>query len=95
MPSVLPEWPDALSCIDWLSTQRNDLQKAAVQTAPDIAAVLVALALSKGVLLTRMSGSGATCFGVYETKELADAAAQELGENNPWWWVKSASTLFN
>jgi len=44
-------------------------------------------------LLARMSGSGATCFGLYETRAEADAAAQTLSRLNPDWWVVSTSTI--
>lgn len=93
MPEVLPRWPDSLAFVDWLGTQRNDLQSPAAKVAPEIAAVLVALALSSEVLLTRMSGSGATCFAVYPDRFSAETAAAQLAQNNPWWWVKPASTL--
>lgn len=93
MPKVLPRWPDSLAVVDWLGTQRNDLQDPAAKVAPEVAAVLVALALSPEVLLARMSGSGATCFGVYPDRSSADAAAAQLSHSNPWWWVKAASTL--
>jgi 4-diphosphocytidyl-2-C-methyl-D-erythritol kinase len=93
MPERLPEWPDELAFMDWLGVQRNDLQTPAAKLAPEIAAVLVTLALMEGVRLTRMSGSGATCFALFDTREIADAAAAELARHNPWWWVKSASTI--
>lgn len=93
MPDKLPKWPDALALIDWLSTQRNDLQRPAVDQVPELAAVLTALALTPGALLPRMSGSGATCFALFEDRDAADHAAAQLAESNPWWWVKSASTL--
>ena len=93
MPDDLPGWPDGLSLVDWLSLQRNDLQMPAVKEVPEIAAVLTALALTDGALLTRMSGSGATCFALFESRPHADAAAARLAEGNPWWWVKSASTM--
>jgi 4-diphosphocytidyl-2-C-methyl-D-erythritol kinase len=93
MPEVLPHWPDSLAFTDWLGTQRNDLQSPAVKLAPEVAAVLVALALSPEVLLTRMSGSGATCFAIYPDRFAAEAAAALIAQSNPWWWVKAASTL--
>lgn len=93
MPDVVPAWPDSLALIDWLTTQRNDLQDAAAQIAPEVAATLAALALLPGVQMVRMSGSGATCFALFADRNAADAAAAQLAEGNPWWWVKSASTL--
>ncbi|SFJ83526.1 4-(cytidine 5'-diphospho)-2-C-methyl-D-erythritol kinase [Celeribacter neptunius] len=93
MPDLLPRWPDSLAFIDWLSTQRNDLERAAIDLVPEVAAALTALALAPGAQMVRMSGSGATCFALYDDRSKADAAAHQLAEGNPWWWVKSASTL--
>lgn len=93
MPDLLPQWPDTLALIDWLGTQRNDLQRPAVKLVPEIAAALTALALAPGAQMVRMSGSGATCYALFETRNAADIAAAQLAEGNPWWWVKSASTL--
>lgn len=75
----------------WLSAQRNDLQEPAISIAPVIAKVVTKLEQS-GALLARMSGSGATCFGVFGTKEKAQAAAAKLSEQHPDWWVQ-ATTL--
>ena len=93
MPDLLPDWPDSLSFIDWLGTQRNDLERPAVKLVPDVAAALTALALAPGAQMVRMSGSGATCFALFEDRYKADAAALQLAEDNPWWWIKSASTM--
>ena len=93
MPDQLPTWPDTLAFVDWLGTQRNDLERAAVSLVPEIAAALTALALAPGALMVRMSGSGATCFALFENRRSAELAAAQLAEGNPWWWVKSASTL--
>ncbi|WP_417249735.1 4-(cytidine 5'-diphospho)-2-C-methyl-D-erythritol kinase [Celeribacter sp.] len=93
MPEALPEFPDGIALADWLSTQRNDLEKPATKVAPEIGAALTALALMPDVLMVRMSGSGATCFGLFEDRENAEQAARNIAEANPWWWVKSASTL--
>ncbi|WP_417243894.1 4-(cytidine 5'-diphospho)-2-C-methyl-D-erythritol kinase [Celeribacter sp.] len=93
MPVDLPQWPDGVAFADWLTTQRNDLQRPAITVVPEIAAVLTALALLPEVLIARMSGSGATCFALFEHRDAAARAAAQLSEGNPWWWVKSASTL--
>ncbi|MCA0044324.1 4-(cytidine 5'-diphospho)-2-C-methyl-D-erythritol kinase [Celeribacter litoreus] len=93
MAEALPQWPDTLAFIDWLGTQRNDLQEPAVKTAPEVAAVLAALALLPGAQLVRMSGSGATCFALFSDRLTANAAAAQLADGNPWWWVRAASTL--
>jgi len=77
-------------CIDWLTGQRNDLQTPAISLAPQIADVLDALN-GAGAALTRMSGSGATCFGLFESRQNADQAAAMLRQNCPDWWIKSTT----
>nr|WP_319248359.1 4-(cytidine 5'-diphospho)-2-C-methyl-D-erythritol kinase [uncultured Celeribacter sp.] len=93
MPEVLPEWTDGAEFIDWLTTQRNDLEPPAVAMVVEIAAALSALCAQPGAKLARMSGSGATCFGLFPDRYSADVAALRLQAENPWWWVSSASTL--
>ncbi|MFS4437078.1 4-(cytidine 5'-diphospho)-2-C-methyl-D-erythritol kinase [Paracoccaceae bacterium GXU_MW_L88] len=76
---------------DWLRAQRNDLEAPAKQTAPEIATVLNVLEDS-GAWLARMSGSGATCFGLFESADAAKNAAAEISNINPEWWVRAAQT---
>ncbi|WP_428486263.1 4-(cytidine 5'-diphospho)-2-C-methyl-D-erythritol kinase [Rhodopila sp.] len=86
LPAALPAgWPDAASLAATLHTIRNDLQPAARLIVPVIENVLMALSANPACLLTRMSGSGATCFGLYETASAAQAAAHAISE--PGWWV--------
>jgi len=63
---------------------RNDLEPAAIGLAPVIADVLDALT---GARLARMSGSGATCFGLYASEEERDAAAASIKAAHPDWWT--------
>lgn len=79
MQEELPDWNDAKSFVDWLSEQRNDLQPPAIVQAPVIAEVLDYLSQS-GSLLSRMSGSGATCFGLF-----APGQAPKTPPPNNWW----------
>lgn len=74
--------------LEWLRTQRNDLQKPATSLAPVIADVLAALEQS-GAHLVQMSGSGATCFGIFNTEKDAQTVASYLGKKNPDWWVQA------
>lgn len=83
----IPAFADARACIGWLAAQRNDLQAPAVRLAPEIAAVLEGLSATEGCLLARMSGSGATCFGLYATEAEAQAASRALARAHPGWWV--------
>jgi 4-diphosphocytidyl-2-C-methyl-D-erythritol kinase len=68
----------------------NDLQDAALSLCPAIGAVLAAIAAQAGCLLARMSGSGATCFGIFATPAHAAAAAAALPES--WWRWGGAPT---
>lgn len=79
--------------IDWLATQRNDLEAPARSLAPEIGAVLDGLMSTNGCKLVRMSGSGATCFGLYFDQKAAQDAADKLGAAYPAWWVISAPVL--
>jgi 4-diphosphocytidyl-2-C-methyl-D-erythritol kinase len=64
----------------------NDLEGPARQLAPQIAETLEALAAQPGCRLARMSGSGATCFALFDDREASTAAARRLAR--PDWWVK-------
>lgn len=68
---------------DWESG-RNDLEAAARALVPEIGAVLEALA---GARVARMSGSGATCFGLYDNEAARDAAATRIATERPGWWL--------
>ncbi|WP_212524946.1 4-(cytidine 5'-diphospho)-2-C-methyl-D-erythritol kinase [Actibacterium sp. MT2.3-13A] len=87
MPETLPEFATARDLAAWLATQRNDLQAPAIAEQPVIAEVLKDLSALPGQLLSRMSGSGATCFALFETCAAAEAAAQALHRDRPGWWV--------
>ena len=83
----LPESSNPTDWISWLTKQRNDLQEAAVRLVPTIADCLVAIGRTGGCQLARMSGSGATCFALFETEAQAKAAAAEISATQPEWWV--------
>jgi len=68
---------------------RNDLQASALRIAPGIADALEALSGAGGAYVTRMSGSGATCFALYEDRRLAARAASVLRRAHPAWWVRA------
>lgn len=82
-------WSNQPRFIDWLAQQRNDLEQPASDLAPGIRSALDALSRS---LLARMSGSGATCFGIYETAAKARDAASEIAARHPDWWVVHTQT---
>lgn len=87
MPDELPAFSDAASVISFLRDMRNDLEPPARLVEPAIDEVLSALQAQAGCGLARMSGSGATCFGLFEHKDEAMAAAQALSRAKPDWWV--------
>ncbi|MCF6200039.1 MAG: 4-(cytidine 5'-diphospho)-2-C-methyl-D-erythritol kinase [Hyphomicrobiaceae bacterium] len=86
----LTSFTNAKSVLDWLTTQRNDLQAPAIATAPIIADVLKAISQDKNCVLARMSGSGATCFGLYGNEAEAGEAARRMAAGYPEWWVVAA-----
>lgn len=90
--AMLPTaWPDAAAMAAGLAVLFNDLEPAAIALCPPIAGVLSAIAAQPGCLLSRMSGSGATCFGLFASAVEADAAARAL--HRPGWWVWSGAVL--
>ncbi len=86
-PAPPADWSTA-TVIDWLAGQRNDLEAPAVAIEPAIGEALVAMRVS-GARLTRMSGSGATVFGLFGDAGAAATAADELGRNHGDWWVRA------
>jgi 4-diphosphocytidyl-2-C-methyl-D-erythritol kinase len=73
----------------FLAAHANDLERPAIALAPAIADVLSALRALSGCRLARMSGSGATCFGLFATVTAARAAAQILRGKYQHWWVRA------
>ena len=67
----------------------NDLLDPALKIVPDIQNVINALNTQKECHLARMSGSGATCFGLFETIEHAERTAKTIKSENPNWWIKT------
>lgn len=72
---------------------RNDLTVPAIKIVPDIADVLESLDSQKNITCSRMSGSGATCFGLTKNLERAEAAAAAILRKQPDWWVKANKLL--
>jgi len=88
---VLPGGSDFSAVLSWVSATRNDLQAPAMTIAPAIGTALDALRQG-GAALARMSGSGATCFGLFETEAAARHAAAAIGAGEPSWFVVSTRT---
>lgn len=64
--------------IEWLQTSRNDLTPTASELCPQIPAILNDIEKSEGCIVSRMSGSGSACFGVFEEQEQAEQARQHF-----------------
>ncbi|WP_029075714.1 4-(cytidine 5'-diphospho)-2-C-methyl-D-erythritol kinase [Kaistia adipata] len=78
---------DAAALARWLETTRNDLEAPATALIPAIAEARAGLAAAPGCLLARMSGSGATVFGLFPDDASAARAATALVAAHPGWWV--------
>lgn len=72
----------------FIKAQSNDLEPVAIALQPVIGQVLAALAAAQGCRLARMSGSGATCFGLFDTLEAASASAEKLRATHSDWWIE-------
>lgn len=71
---------------------RNDLEPAAISMCPEIGKVIQMLRAEKGCLVARMSGSGPTCFGIFQSEDAAERAEQAISARKRKYWVR-ATTL--
>jgi 4-diphosphocytidyl-2-C-methyl-D-erythritol kinase len=78
---------DTADLLRFLESTRNDLEAPALELQPVIGDVLAAIAALPGALLARMSGSGATCFGIFADQDCCERAAGMLSQAAPGWWV--------
>ncbi|MGC2180335.1 MAG: 4-(cytidine 5'-diphospho)-2-C-methyl-D-erythritol kinase [Bradyrhizobium sp.] len=88
-------WPEAgASLEDWVeafAASSNDLEAPAMRIQPVIGEVISALNATDGAWLARMSGSGATCFAIYENTVEAGRAAEKIRRDHPQWWVHAGT----
>lgn len=88
LPMAVPmRWDSYQDFIRWLAAQRNDLQAPAIAAAPIIEQALKAL---DGADIARMSGSGATVFGLCASLPRAEVLAAAIAKTHPDWWVQAA-----
>jgi 4-diphosphocytidyl-2-C-methyl-D-erythritol kinase len=96
----LPAGPQAVSTppraspaalAEAIAEGRNDLERPAIELEPVIAKVLAALGELDGCRLARMSGSGATCFGLFDSMRTATEGARALRARHPAWWVRATA----
>ncbi len=77
--------------LDFLHLQKNDLTNAAIEKIPDIKDIIDTLEKDNDCLLTRMSGSGSACFGLFDNRESAHDTAHKIKHKNPEWWVQATA----
>ncbi|WP_439575853.1 4-(cytidine 5'-diphospho)-2-C-methyl-D-erythritol kinase [Phreatobacter sp.] len=87
------DWPDRRSAqraalVQLASTSRNDLEVPAQAIAPGVGEALALLSRTDGCRLARMSGSGATIFGLFDSGRAAAAAASAVRQVRPHWWIR-------
>src|SRR5690606_38089289 len=90
LPS-LPQFETPGDVVAWLNTTRNDLEAPASSLLPSIRTALSELS-AEGAELSRMSGSGATCFGVFNSTSEAERAAAVIASRHPSWFVVATFT---
>jgi 4-diphosphocytidyl-2-C-methyl-D-erythritol kinase len=94
IPDPLTHSPaDAQALAEALTVRRNDLTTPAIALLPLVGEMLAAIAAQPDCLLARMSGSGATCFGLFADEAAARTAAAALSAHQPGWWVAPAPLL--
>jgi 4-diphosphocytidyl-2-C-methyl-D-erythritol kinase len=93
LPRDLPRLKTPAELAAFLRMTRNDLEAPATAVLPAISMVRSALSAQPGCLMSRMSGSGATCFGLFPDALTAAAAARALRSAQHDWWIESAPIL--
>lgn len=87
----LPDLNTPAEVIAWLKTTRNDLEQPSSRLLPSIRTALSELS-AEGAELSRMSGSGATCFGLFNSASEAEQAAAAIASRHPSWFVVDTFT---
>lgn len=91
---MIPAFADGRVLAEWLDQATdNDLTEAAAGLEPAVAETLIALSEVPGSLLVRMSGSGATCFALFDDSEAAARGARWLSVKRPKWWIAATSLI--
>ncbi len=90
LPEAGAEFSDLSALTGYLRSCRNDMEPAAIELCPEISEVLAALKADPFIRFARMSGSGATCFGLCEAGAEINVA-RSLQSENPGWWIAAGS----
>ena len=78
---------------DWINSMRNDLTASAIDLIPDIRFILDKLITCDGAKVIRMSGSGATCFALFEDFDLLQDAKLKIMKEFPSFWCESGELI--
>jgi 4-diphosphocytidyl-2-C-methyl-D-erythritol kinase len=89
---ALPSDLDFFAYMSELKSRANDLEQPAIRLAPAIKDVLAVISAQANCRLARMSGSGATCFGLFQRIKEAEAATTEIRRLKPDWWIQTAGS---
>ena len=87
----MPSFSSQEELLAYLRAETNDLEPAAMSLQPAIVDALAALRALPQCRLARMSGSGPTCFGLFDSRQDAAAAAQALRAEHPGWWIEETT----
>lgn len=82
---------DAAAVVAYMGEHGNDLEPVATALCPPVGLVLAALRALPGVRIARMSGSGPTCFALFDTAADAADAARRISATEPRWWVRTTT----
>jgi len=78
---------------DWINSMRNDLTSSAINLVPEIRFILDKLVTCDGAKVVRMSGSGATCFALFENFDLLQDAKDKIGKDFPSFWCEKGQLI--
>lgn len=79
--------------LEHLKASKNDLQKPASVINASVSEVIEKLKNLEGLIFSRMSGSGATCFALFESDDLCKKAAKSLSNQHETWWIKATNII--
>ncbi len=87
--SLPDKFSSANDLVKTLESLDNDLFNPSIKLVPEISNIMNALSTQQKCIFSRMSGSGATCFGLFETMKDAQQSAENIAKDNPDWWIKT------
>lgn len=85
--AIIPDLTTQTMSLPWLKQQTNSLEDAALSVDPQMRLISASMANLQGTCFVRMAGSGPTWFAVFEDAAAASAAAKQLAQAQPGWWV--------